>query len=198
MDAELSPKATEIVACARSLLAAGGYNSFSYADISELVHISKASIHHHFPSKAELVQTVVERYREEGRVGLAAMEQQVPDPVGQLQAYTDYWTTCIREGSSPFCICAMLAAELPTIPGEVAEEVRGHFSDLATWLASVLSRGAAQGVVFLQNSPEAEALAFMATVHGAMLSARAHADPAVFPAIVQPLMRRLTSRPPRK
>lgn len=194
MDTELSPKASEIVACARSLLASGGYNGFSYADISEAVHISKASIHHHFPSKAELVQTVVVQYREDARAGMAMMEERTPDPVAQLQAYTGFWAACIRDGSLPFCICAMLAAELPAIPSEVATEVRGHFSDLAAWLASVLARGASQGVISLQASPEAEAMAFMAGVHGAMLSARAHGDPELFVTIVQPLMRRLTSR----
>jgi len=179
---------------ARSLLAAGGYNGFSYADISESVQISKASIHHHFPSKAELVRTVLVLYREEARVGIAALEQQIPDPLAQLEAYTGYWARCIRDGTSSFCICAMLAAELPAIPREVADEVRGHFQDLGAWLASVLAKGAAQGLFFLRTSPEEEAMTFMATVHGAMLSARAYGDPGVFETVVQPLMRRLTSR----
>ncbi|MEF9673014.1 TetR family transcriptional regulator [Pseudomonas sp. PCH446] len=52
MNTELSAKATEIADYAQSLLALGGYNSFSYADIAERVRITKASIHHHFPSKA--------------------------------------------------------------------------------------------------------------------------------------------------
>lgn len=194
MQTELSAKAAEIVTCARSLLAGGGYNSFSYADISASVQISKASIHHHFPSKAELVQTVLVRYREEGRAGLAALEKQIPDPVAQLQAYTGYWVSCIRDGTAPICICAMLSAELPAVPSQVAAEVRGHFLDLAVWLTSVLVKGAAQGSFSLQTSPEAEAMAFMATVHGAMLSARAYGDPEVFARIVEPLMQRLISR----
>lgn len=193
MDTELSPKAAEIVACARSLLAAGGYNGFSYADVSAAVAISKPSIHHHFASKAELVRVVLVRYRAEIRTGVAALEQQVPAPVAQLQAYTDYWSACIRDGSLPFCICAMLAAELPAIPAEVADEVRGHFSELSAWLTGVLTRGAAQKVFFLQATPEEEARTFMATVHGAMLSARAFGEPDLFPRIVQPLLRRLTS-----
>jgi AcrR family transcriptional regulator len=102
--------------------------------------ISKASIHHHFPSKAELVQTVVRRYRDEAQKGLAAIQSHISDPLAQLQAYTGYWEACIRDGSSSFCICAMLAAELPAIPEQVADEVRGHFCDLAAWLASVLER----------------------------------------------------------
>ncbi|HEY9101876.1 TetR/AcrR family transcriptional regulator [Chitinimonas sp.] len=191
MNTDLSPKAAEIASCARSLLATAGYNGFSYADISEAVHISKASIHHHFPSKAELVRTVLVRYREEGRVGLAAVAERIPAPLDQLQAYTGYWAACIRDGSAPFCICAMLAAELSAIPAEVADEVRGHFLDLTAWLAAVLERGAAAGVFALRTSPETEAMAFAATVHGAMLSARAYGNPEVFTQIVQPLLDRL-------
>lgn len=182
---DLSPKAAEIVACTRNLLAAGGYNGFSYADISEAVHISKASIHHHFPSKAELVRTVVKLYREESRGGLAAIEQHIADPLARLRAYTGYWETCIRDGAAPFCICAMLASELSAIPDEVATEVRGHFSDLAAWLASLLTVGAAKGSFRLRGAAESEAMALMATVHGGMLAARVHGDPEVFATIVQ-------------
>ena len=192
MEAELSPRATEIIACARTLLVAGGYNGFSYADISESVQISKASIHHHFPSKAELVQTVVRRYRGEAQNGLAAIQSNISDPIAQLQAYTKYWEACIRDSSSSFCICAMLAAELPVIPEQVADEVRGHFCDLAAWLASVLESGAAKKAFQLRTDPESEAMALMATVHGAMLSARALNDPDVFATIVGASVARLT------
>jgi TetR/AcrR family transcriptional regulator, transcriptional repressor for nem operon len=192
MEAELSPRATEIIARAQALLAVGGYNGFSYADISESVRISKASVHHHFPSKAELVQTVVKRYREEARNGLAAIKAHIGDPLAQLQAYTGYWKGCIRDGSSSLCVCAMLAAELPAIPEQVAEEVRGHFRDLAAWLASVLEKGAATKIFRLRADPEAEAQALMATIHGAMLSARAYGDPEVFARIVEASVAQLT------
>lgn len=39
----------------------------------------------------------------------------------------------------------MLAAELPSIPAEVAAEVQGHFEDLDAWLASIFERGVAKG-----------------------------------------------------
>ena len=193
MNAELSPKAAEIAAHARSLLAAGGYNSFSYADISERVRISKASIHHHFPSKAELVKVVVAQYREEARQGLAALDRQLADPLAQLRAYVDYWSGCISDGTAPFCICAMLAAELPTIPAEIADEVRGHFQDLTAWLATVFKKGKAKGQLQLHGSAASEAKAFMAMVHGAMLAARAFGDPQVFQAIVHSAIGRLTA-----
>lgn len=193
MSTDISPTAAEIITCAQSLLAVGGYNGFSYADISASVHISKASIHHHFPSKALLVETVVRQYRDAARSGMAALETQIPDPLAQLNAYMNYWATCLRDEASPICICAMLAAELPAIPREVADEVRRHFDDLSKWLASVLAKGAKEGVIHLRTSAKSEAMMLMATVHGAMLAARAHGDPELFRAIVQPTLKRLQS-----
>lgn len=188
MTTERSPKANEIISYTRQLLTSGGYQSFSFADISAKVNIRKASIHHHFPSKAELVKVVVTEYREEARTGMQAMTRQMNDPLAELQAYVDYWATCIREGSSPFCICAMLAVELPTLPAEVAREVSGHFADLSEWLATLLRRGESEKRLRLPVSPADEASLLMATVHGAMLSARAFNDADIFRRIVQPLI----------
>lgn len=192
MPSDLSPKAAEIVASARAHLAKGGYNGFSYADLSTDVGIAKASIHHHFATKADLVRLVVQLYRDEARNGLTQLASHIPEPRAQLRAYADYWIACIRDGTSSFCICAMLAAELPALPADVAAEVKGFFRDLSAWLASVLAQGAASGAFASQASPEQEAEAFMATVHGAMLSARAYGgDATVFDMIIQSLLKRL-------
>ena len=194
MGSELSPKATEIAACARSLIALRGYNGFSYADIAETVGITKASIHHHFPSKAELVRRVVVAYRAEAAAGLAALTTQVSNPADRLQAWTRFWQDCLRERTLPFCICAMLSTEMPTIPDDVGAEVRGHFDDLSQWLAATLADGARTGRFTLHAAPAAEALAFMAAIHGAMISARAYGDAAVFTSISQGLLARLATR----
>ena len=186
MAEDLSPKAAELLTHTRELLTSGGYNSFSYADLAARVGISKASIHHHFPTKELLVTTVVALYRQDARDGLAYLVKKFNEPVRQLEAYAGYWEDCIRSGDSPFCICAMLATELPTIPEGVAAEVRTHFRDLTTWLASVLERGAALGQFRLNGSPTESARGFMAVVHGAMLVARATDDPKVFGSIVRP------------
>lgn len=192
MFAQLSPKSAEIVAHTRALLESGGYNSFSYADISALVQISKASIHHHFPSKVDLVREVVARYRAEASEGLGLLERQLADPLKELTAYADYWSSCIRGGKSSFCIAAMLAAELPTIPPEVASEVRGHFEDLSAWLASTLQRGVASGQFHLAQSPALEAQVFISSVYGAMLAARGLDDPDAFESTVRISIDRLT------
>jgi TetR/AcrR family transcriptional repressor of nem operon len=190
----LSTTVDDILACARSLIVAGGYNSFSYADIAGVVGIRKASIHHHFPSKVDLVRTLVARYREEAEAGIATLERQASDPLELLRLYTGYWETCIADASAPLCVCALLASQLPVLPEEVAVEVRAHFRSLSAWLTSALERGARHGQLQLMGTPRAEAEAFMATVHGAMLSARAYGDPKIFSVVIEPILERLAPR----
>ncbi|QIG93751.1 MULTISPECIES: TetR/AcrR family transcriptional regulator [unclassified Bradyrhizobium] len=174
----------KILDVAQSLIVAGGYNAFSYADISDAIGIRKASIHHHFPTKAELVSVLVDRYRRQAELGLRSLQEQFSSPAEQLQSYLNFWQTCIRDASLPFCVCAMLAGEMPMLPEPVASRVRAHFHGLARWLTSVLQAGAEQRLFHLNNRPEDEAQMLMASVHGAMLSARAFNDPELFVVIV--------------
>ena len=187
----LSSTADDILRCARALLVKGGYNSFSYADISDVVGIRKASIHHHFPSKTALVRTVVAQYREEAKAGIDALERKVSDPLEQLRAYLGYWEACIVDASHPFCVCALLASEVQVLPEEVAFEVRAHFRHLSGWLTCVLERGMAGGRFRSTGTAEESAELLMAAVHGAMLSARAYGDPKAFGAITRPLLERI-------
>jgi len=189
-----SSTADDILATARSLIVSGGYNGFSYADIADVVGIRKPSIHHHFPSKAALVKTLVVRYREAAEDGIKNLENAIPAPLDQLRAYIAYWKACIGDASAPFCVCALLANELPVLPEEIAVEIRGYFRFLSGWLTSVLERGAAQGTVVLNGSARVEAEIFMATVHGAMLSARAYGDTAIFGTVMDPQLARLAAR----
>ncbi len=187
----LSTTSEEILASAQKLIVAGGYNGFSYADIAAVVGIRKASIHHHFPSKVDLVRTLVLRYRESAEASMAELEGNVPEPLELIQTYAGHWARCIEDASFPFCVCALLASELPALPEEVAVEVRAFFRSLSAWLASVMERGQQQGSLNISGAPRVEAEAFMATIHGAMLSARAYGTPDVFATILGPTLQRL-------
>lgn len=189
----LTSTSDEIIRCARSLIIAGGYNGFSYADIAEVVGIRKASIHHHFPTKVDLVRTLLTQYQKEAEAGIAELERHHPEPADRLRAYTGYWAACIGDPTSAFCVCALLASQIPVLPPEIVLEVRAHFRWLSTWLTSVLEEGAKQGSLVLSGAARSEAEGFMAAVHGAMLSARAYGDEKVFRVVTDPLIGRLVS-----
>src|SRR5258708_35419404 len=52
-----------ILDVAEQLAQTRGYNGFSYADIAAKVGVTKASLHYHFPSKAELGRHLIARYQ---------------------------------------------------------------------------------------------------------------------------------------
>jgi TetR/AcrR family transcriptional repressor of nem operon len=172
----------------RQLIMKRGYNGFSYADIAAAIGIRKASIHHHFPGKNDLAAAVVEQSRAIIRSQVELLAHAEPDALEQLRAYAGYWERCIADDSAPFCIAAMLAAELPSLPDDVAEAVKAHFAELSAWLAHILALGVRQGSVTLVGSPENEADAFMSAIYGAMLSARAFEDPGRFVSITETLL----------
>src|SRR6478672_1852205 len=119
---QTSTTADDILACARALILRGGFNGFSYADIAAVVGIRKASIHHHFPTKVDLVRTLVQRYREEVDMGIAEIERRAPDAVSQLRSYVGFWEDCIGDPTTSFCVCALLAVQIPVLPPEIVLE----------------------------------------------------------------------------
>lgn len=186
-----SQTADAILDCAHALLMERGYNGFSYADIAKIVGLTKASIHHHFPTKAALGKEVVARYRGTVRASLAYMASAGFSPTQQVQGYVAYWAACIRDKKMPFCICALLAAEISALPEEIGDEVRGHFREVATWLTGVLEDGARQGHFVLTQPAAQEADGFMAVVHGGMLAARALDSSEVFDSVTSAILSRL-------
>jgi TetR/AcrR family transcriptional repressor of nem operon len=186
--------ADRILQTAKTLISDRGYSAFSYADIAEAVQIRKASIHHHFPTKASLVVAVLKDHRKRLLEGTQLLTQKVDNPLARLSAYVDHWEGCIRDKSQPFCIAALLAAELPSLPEEVRFEVQQHFLDLSGWIRQTLEEGIRKRKLKLQGTPEDEAQTFMATVHGAMLSARALGSCDVFRAVTTSALQRYSTR----
>src|SRR5215510_7639621 len=54
--------AQRILDIAERLVQTRGFNGFSYADIAGALAVTKASLHYHFPTKAELGKRLIERY----------------------------------------------------------------------------------------------------------------------------------------
>src|SRR6476620_11178424 len=69
---------------AQQLAQTRGFNGFSYADIAAELGITKASLHYHFASKAELGRALLERYVGAFQHALAEIEG---DPRVRLTQY---------------------------------------------------------------------------------------------------------------
>jgi TetR/AcrR family transcriptional repressor of nem operon len=171
--------AQQIIEIALGLMIERGYNAFSYADISERMEIRKASIHYHFPNKSDLGRSVVAYYRTMAQQGLNQIDQITSDPAEKLNIYTERFYRQMREVGF-FCLCTLLATELPTLPECVRNEIEGYFREHTAWFATLLASGRAQGVFTFGGDATIKAQSVLAAIQGAMIAARAYQDPEYF------------------
>ncbi|WP_109476386.1 TetR/AcrR family transcriptional regulator [Paraburkholderia sp. C35] len=188
--------ADRIIAAGRQLIMRRGYNGFSYADIADAIDIRKASIHHHFPAKTDLVIAVLNEWREAFEADVTSLEANGADAIEKLRAYVGHWERCIADDTAPFCVAGMLGAELPSLPEEVAQGVKAFFDSVTSWLEQVLESGVKDGLIKLDSSVHAAAATLVSVVYGAMLAARAYADVALFKEVTEAAVERLVK--PRK
>jgi TetR/AcrR family transcriptional regulator, transcriptional repressor for nem operon len=188
--------AERILDAANALLIDRGYSAFSYADVAEAVKIRKASIHHHFPTKAGLVVAVLRRHRARISEGMKALDDQIEGPLGRIRNYFKYWEGCIEGRTLSFCIGALLGAEMPSLPEEVQAEVRLHFSMLTEWFERTLKAGTKARTIHLQGTIATEAQMLIAVLHGAMLSARATNNCDIFRSLSQAALNRISAAKP--
>ena len=184
--------AERILDAANGLLIDRGYSAFSYADIADTVKIRKASIHHHFPTKAGLVVAVLRRHRARILTGMSTLDDQFENPLTRIKNYFKYWEGCIEGQSISFCVGALLGAEMPSLPEEVQAEVRLHFSMLTEWFERTLKAGSKARALQLQGTVATEAQMLIAVLHGAMLSARATSNRGVFRSLAQVELNRIS------
>jgi TetR/AcrR family transcriptional repressor of nem operon len=176
-----------IIDSAMFLMQHRGYHAFSYADIAEQVGIRKASIHHHFPGKHDLARSVVAHYRAAGRAFLEQLYREHPEPADQLAQFIAFYYQEFQ-GQPRMCLCAMLAAEMLTLPDDVRAEVQTFYREREAWLTAVLKAGQRAGTLQFTGAPELAAQTLLAALEGAMLVARAHADVSRFRAIGENLL----------
>jgi TetR/AcrR family transcriptional regulator, transcriptional repressor for nem operon len=186
------PKTAErILDIAERLVQIRGFNNFSYADIATELGITKASLHYHFPGKAELGKALITRYTERFSEALQKIDQDLPDARAKLEAYANLYAEVLR--GKRMCMCGILAAEYQTLPGPMRTEVISFFDVNQRWLTHLLTQGKAEGTLKFTGNPEDVAQGILSTLEGAMLVARPYGDLARFNAASRQLLAGLTA-----
>lgn len=167
-----------------------GFNGFSYADLSADVGIRKASIHHHFPSKAALSVALMKRYYADLEVACAEIERQHATAAARLLALIDRYHGALDGGQS-LCLCVSFSASTESLPDETLAEMNRFRSMMLDWLAATFSHGRDDGTIQDVIDPTAEAATILPLLEGAQLAARVAQDPQRFEIAMQLLLKRL-------
>ena len=179
--------APKILDVAERLAQRRGFNGFSYADIASELGVTKASLHYHFASKADLGTAIVERYA--SRFGQALAEADgLDDERAKLAGYAELYAGVLRDDR--MCLCGMLAAEYGTLPEAMQSAVARFFEDNERWLERVLEAGRGKGTLAFDGTPRDAALVLISGLEGAMLVSRSLGDSSRFDAAARALLAR--------
>ena len=180
------PTAERILDIAERLVQTRGFTNFSYADIAGELGITKASLHYHFPGKAELGQAVIARYGERFAEALTEIDRTIPDARAKLEAYAGLYADVLR--GNRMCMCGVLAGEYESLPDPMRAAVIRFFDDNQTWLVHVLDEGLREQTLDFSGAKEDVAQTILVTLEGAMLVARPYGDLGRFSAASQQLI----------
>jgi TetR/AcrR family transcriptional regulator, transcriptional repressor for nem operon len=180
---------TALLDCAETIVRRRGYDGFSYADLAENVGIRKASIHHHFPAKADLAEALVKRYTDRMFDTLDALAKDGVRGGHLLQSYVKLYRDALADGDQ-LCLCVALCADRESLSSPVLDALASFHSRSLEWLAVLFERGASDHSIRDVRQCAEEAHATLALVEGAQLLARAFNDPARFDRAVAALLAR--------
>ncbi len=194
MDAAASDTSGRILDIAERLVQTRGYNAFSYADVAAALRVTKATLHYHFPTKADLGGRLIERYQTAFLAALGRIDQSGGGSCAKLKAYVGIYADVLEDGR--MCLCGMLAADYATLPPIMKEAVRSFFDANESWLAATLQRGRKRKELAFEGSPVEAAQVLVSALEGAMLVARLHTSAARFQSAARRLLADLGAATP--
>ncbi len=191
MDQKVTSKHTsqQILDIAQRLVQTRGFNAFSYADIAAALHVTKASLHYHFTTKADLGVSLIERYDRHVQEALAEIGRSGAGAAEKIGAYVRIYSEVLADHR--MCLCGMLAAEFATLPKPMQSALDRYFEWNERWLAAALEEGRAEGALRFSGSSAEMAQFLIGSLEGSMMLARSHGGMARFDAATRRLLAEL-------
>jgi TetR/AcrR family transcriptional repressor of nem operon len=180
----------QLLTVAADLLQRVGYASFSFRDLAEAVGIRAASVHYHFPTKADLGLALVDWFRAQSDPQMAALCQAYPNVRDRLMALAEQVAehTCTNGKSCPI---NLLLSEFSVLPENLQIKVRAWVDDCLAGMAAWLDQGRKAGELKFPGDPIYQArLVWSVIEHGTQLS-RTQADQS-FKSLIQHLVGTMT------
>lgn len=159
--------ADKLIALAEAAICTKGYASFSFRELAAQLGIKSASVHYHFPTKADLGLAVARHYRQRYRDALEQIEARHSSPTRRLQALIDIYRLEMLN-SERMTLCTMLGAEALHLPQALLDDLQSFYRMNIDWLISAC-----------EQSP-AQAAQIFALLQGAFTGGKTLGDPGYF------------------
>ncbi|MDC0660573.1 TetR/AcrR family transcriptional regulator [Leisingera sp. SS27] len=156
-----------------------GFDGFSYADLAKDVGIRTASIHYHFPSKADLSTALMQRYHESFAAICEEIDAHHATGGARLQALIDRYRIAHNDAQW-VCLCVAFSISRESLSPEVVGQISRFRAMMRKWIGAVFELGRSDGTILNTSDSAIEAAATLSLLEGAQLSARAEENPARF------------------
>jgi TetR/AcrR family transcriptional repressor of nem operon len=168
---------SKILDVAQDLIQRLGVNAMSYHDISQAVGIRKASIHHHFPCKEDLLEEVLKRYQ----IGFAKIVDDIVNsnlsPSTKLRRYMELFEGTLKTGHhDKVCLCGMLGAEFTTLGRSSAKLVESFYTENENKLVAILRQGIELGTFKFPGDVKSTAKMIFSFLEGGLFIVRAQGN----------------------
>ncbi len=169
---------TKILDIAEGLVQRVGLNAMSYKDISEAVGIRKASIHHHFPKKENLVDGLLERCAVsygDNYQRIVDGSEKAPDKLRKLAAV-------FADGlnNNKLCLVGSISTDSNTLQDSSCHILQSTIKNTVSIFAAVFEQGRQEQSLTFTGTDEETAFAFFSLLVGSQIVARSHGGMQLF------------------
>ncbi|MEP1448556.1 MAG: TetR/AcrR family transcriptional regulator [Paraglaciecola sp.] len=155
----------------------GGYSNFSFRELADQVGIKSASVHYHFPTKADLGAELAHQYTNSFLAALGDPASIKASNINPIDVYTGLFRSALITDDK-MCLCGLLGAQSESLPDKVRLEVKRFFNENLAWLTAAHT---ANG----EDNPAQAAITTISLLEGAMMISKALNDHSYFEIVTQ-------------
>lgn len=187
----MSDTRTKILDVAEDLVQTVGVNAMSYKHISEAVGIRKASIHHHFPKKEDLVDELLTRCQStygENYTNIVEEDVTAPEKLRRL-------AKVFGDGllQNKLCLVGSISTDKNTLPEHSCKILKQSIEKTVHIFATVFAQGRQEDSLTFSGLDEEAAYAFLSFLVGTQIVARSHGGEHMFRQAAEIMIKALES-----
>lgn len=126
----------EIVEAADDLFYRQGYDHTSFADVADVVKISRGNFYHHFKSKDEILDAVIDKRLADRQTMLERWEIEGETPEDRIRSFIDILIVNGEKIKRYGCPIGTLTSELAKLNHAAQDDANKLFTLFRTWLRS--------------------------------------------------------------
>lgn len=169
---------TKILDVAEELIQSVGVNAMSYKHISEAVGIRKASIHHHFPKKDDLVDELLHKCQNSYGANYRSIVEGKGTAPEKLKNLAGVFRNGLR--SEKLCMVGSISTDKNTLQDSSCKILENTIEKTVKIFSTVFEQGREEKSLVFVGEPGDAAYSFFAFLVGTQIVARANGGEEMF------------------